>query len=72
MKTLAHIHSLNGKMEEVRIVQFNDYNHVVAEYGGNFYSAVFNPFVGAYYVDDKYGFIGKAGDLNDTKTKEHI
>lgn len=68
MKTLAKIHSLNGKEDYVRIIQFDDYNHVIAEYGGNLYSAIFNPFVGAYYVDDKYGFIRKAA-ANDITTE---
>ena len=53
----ARIHSLNGELAEVTIVEFQDYNNVVAEYHGHFYTAVFNPFSGCYYVDDKYGLI---------------
>ena len=53
----ARIHSLGGEFGEVTIVEFQDYNNVVAEYNGSFYTAVFNPFAGCYYVDDKYGLL---------------
>ena len=56
-KVQAKSHSLNGGTAEVTIVEYNDYNNVVAEYRGHYYTAVFNPFVGCYYVDDKYGYI---------------
>ncbi len=39
----ARIHSLAGEFAEVTIVKFQDYNNVVAEYNGSFYTAVFNP-----------------------------
>jgi len=45
-------------LREVTIVKENGYNDVVAEYRGSYYTAVFNPFVGCYFVDDKYGYIG--------------
>ncbi|MBR3722972.1 MAG: hypothetical protein IKN12_09440 [Selenomonadaceae bacterium] len=57
-KVKAKIHSLNGELREVTIVKENGYNDVVAEYRGSYYTAVFNPFVGCYFVDDKYGYIG--------------
>lgn len=57
-KVKAKIHSLNGELAVVTIVKENGYNDVVAEYCGSYYTAVFNPFVGCYFVDDKYGFIG--------------
>lgn len=66
MKTQAHIHSLKGQMDTVTIVQHKDNNHVIAEYKGQRYTAVFNPFVGAYYVDDIYGLIQK-GDCHATQ-----
>lgn len=56
-KTMAHIHSLDGDMAEVTIVSFENNNNVVAEYNGHKYTAVYNLFVGAYYVDDIYGLI---------------
>lgn len=66
METQAHIHSLQGRLDKVAIVQHEDNNHVVAEYRGNLYTAVYNPYVGAYYVDDVYGCIRK----RDRVTKE--
>ena len=59
-KVKAKIHSLNGELAEVTIVKENGYNDVVAEYRGSYYTAVFNPFVGCYFVDDKYGYIGES------------
>ena len=56
-KTQARIHSLGGEFAEVLIVEKQDINNVVAEYHGHFYTAVFNPFAGCYYVDDKYGLL---------------
>lgn len=56
-KVNAHIHSLGGEMREVTIISHENNNNVVAEYNGHRYTAVFNVFVGAYYVDDKYGLI---------------
>lgn len=56
-KAMAHIHSLNGEMKEVTIISHKDNNNVIAEYNGHKYTAIFNIFVGAYYVDDKYGLI---------------
>ena len=53
----ARIHSLGGEFAEVTIVDYQDYNNVVAEYHGHFYTAIFNPFVGSYFVDDKYGLL---------------
>jgi hypothetical protein len=52
-----HIHSLNGKMREAAIVEKTGDNRYVAEFGGVRCSAIFNPFVGHFYVDDKYGVI---------------
>lgn len=62
METSAHIHSLNGQMDTVTIISHTDNNHVVAEYKGKKYTAVYNPFVGAYYVDDLYGLIREEVD----------
>ena len=53
----AHIHSLDGKLDTVTIIEHKDNNHVIAQYHGEYYTAVFNPFVGQYYVDDKFGHI---------------
>lgn len=60
-KTQAYINSLNGGMAEVTILNKPDpnQNYYVAEYRGIKCSAIYNPFVCAYYVDDKYGIIGE-------------
>ena len=52
-----HIHSLNGELREATIVEKIGDNRYVAEFGGVRCSAIFNPFVGHFYVDDKYGVI---------------
>ena len=58
----AHIHSLGGKFDTVTIIEHKDNNHVIAQYHGDYYTAIFNPFVGQYYVDDKFGYIS---DINN-------
>lgn len=52
-----HIHSLNGGLAEATIIQKVGDNQYIAEYGGVKCTAIFNPFVGRFYVDDKYGVI---------------
>jgi len=53
----CHIHSLDGGMAEATIIRRLDDNQYLADYKGVRCTAIFNPFVGAYYVDDKYGII---------------
>ena len=64
----AHIHSLGGDMDYVDIVEYHGYNDVIARYKGKLYTAVFNPFADAFYVDDKYGYIIRypEGKTNET------
>lgn len=52
-----HIHSLDGELREATIVEKIGDNRYVAEFGGVRCSAIFNPFVSRFYVDDKYGVI---------------
>ena len=52
-----HIHSLDGELREATILEKVGDNRYVAEFGGVRCSAIFNPFVGRFYVDDKYGII---------------
>ena len=58
-KTLAMVHSLHDK-GEVTIISHTDNNHVIAEYKGHRYTAIYNIFVGLYYVDDLYGILPDA------------
>lgn len=57
----AHINSLHGDMAEVKILeerrQENNTMLYIAEYEGKKCTAIFNPFVGQYYVDDIYGVL---------------
>lgn len=55
-KTMAVVHSLED-LAEVTILDNRNANNVIAEYQGKKCTAIFNPFVGRYYVDDKYGVI---------------
>ncbi len=52
-----HIHSLDGELREATIVEKIGDNRYVTEYNGIRCSAIFNPFVGRFYIDDKYGVI---------------
>lgn len=56
MKVNAMIHSL-GDTAEVDIIEKTGDNQYVADYNGVKCSAIYNPFVGLYYVDDKFGVI---------------
>ena len=58
MKAIAMIHSKND-FDEVEIVEHISNNDCKAVYNGVLCTAIFNPFVSRYYVDDKYGVIGK-------------
>ncbi len=50
----AMIHSLRAT-DTATIITHTDNNNVVAEYKGQRCTAIFNPFVGLYYVDNIYG-----------------
>lgn len=52
-----HIYSLNGELAEATIIEKIGDNRYIAEYNGLKCTAIYNPFVDRYYVDDKYGII---------------
>lgn len=57
-KTMAYIHSLNGEMREVTVLETKytrNSTYYIVDYEGVLCTAVFNLFVGAYYADDVYG-----------------
>jgi len=56
-KVQACIHSLDGKLDEAEIIEQIDTYNYIAKYKGKLYKAIFNPFSGYYYVDDKYGVL---------------
>ena len=55
----AHIHSLNGEMKEVTVLDKIGDNLYVVDYEGTKCTALYNPLVGIYYADDKYGVISE-------------
>lgn len=58
--TTAHIPSLGGKMDEVYILderQERGQTIYIVDYKGTICTAIFNPFVCEFYVDDKFGII---------------
>lgn len=57
MKVQAMINSLGAKDEAIIKEQIGN-NQYVAEYHGVRCTAIYNIFMGCYYVDDVYGIIG--------------
>ena len=58
-KASAHIHSLDGKMDEITILKELGNNSYLVDYRGVKCSAIFNPFNCTYYADDIYGRLEK-------------
>ena len=59
-KVLARIHSLNGELREVTVLEQKNATNYIVEYGGVKCTAVYNFFVCRLFVDDKYGIIQEA------------
>lgn len=61
MRVSAYIHSLKDHehdrhvLGEAEIISRIGDNQYLAEYNGVRCTAIFNPFAGAFYVDDVYG-----------------
>lgn len=55
-KARAMIHSL-GQPAEVEIVLEQGDSKVIAKYNNTYCTAIYNIFVGLYYVDDIYGVL---------------
>jgi len=51
------IHSLGGQEAEATILKRIGDNKYLAQYGDVKCTAIYNDFVGRYYVDDKYGVV---------------
>ncbi|OGO91743.1 MAG: hypothetical protein A2Y17_13360 [Clostridiales bacterium GWF2_38_85] len=56
-KCECHIHSLDGGLAEATILAKTGDNQYLAQYGDVKCTAIYNPFVGKYFVDDKYGIV---------------
>lgn len=54
---LGHIHSLDGEIKKITVLEQIDNVNYIVEYNGVKCSAIFNWFTCSYYVDDKYGII---------------
>jgi hypothetical protein len=67
-KCQCRIHSLDGGMGEATILERTGDNKYLADYNGVKCSAIYNPFAGCYYVDDKYGVIrGQQNNNRDAR-----
>lgn len=53
----AMVHSIGAPVNGVEIIAESGNNKVLARYNGVYCTAVFNPFVCMYYVDDVYGIL---------------
>lgn len=54
-QTQAHIHFLDGKMDEIIVLQEIGNNSYMVDYRGVKCSAIFNWYNGTWYADDVYG-----------------
>ncbi|MBS3949576.1 MAG: hypothetical protein KGZ53_02770 [Peptococcaceae bacterium] len=50
--TEAHIRSLDEVLKKVSVLKKVGDNDYLVEYNNNTFHAIFNPFVGRYFVDD--------------------
>lgn len=60
--TSAHIHSLDGAMDEITVLgedKKGDQTVYTVNYKGTICTAIFNIFTCSYFADDKYGVITK-------------
>lgn len=55
-KVNAMVHSIKA-VKEVEIIEKRGDNDYLAKVGDVICTAIFNPFVGLYYVDDVYGVV---------------
>lgn len=69
--TKALIHSLGETRKEL-IVLHEDNNHCQAVYNHQLCTAIYNPFTGLYYVDDKYGVIESWNEEKENADKRYI
>lgn len=56
-KSLAHIHSLNGEMDEITIIDKIGDNDYIVDYKGAKCHALYNWFNCIYYADDVYSIV---------------
>ena len=56
-RTMAHIHSLKGEMDEITVLEELENNDYIVDYKGVKCHALFNWFVCAFYADDIYRIV---------------
>ena len=56
-KSQAHIHSRNGEMDEIKVIDKVGDNDYIVDYKGVKCHVLFNWFNCTYYADDLYGRI---------------
>ena len=56
-KSQAHIHSLNGEIDEITIIEKVGDNDYIVEYRGVKCHALYNWFNWIYYADDVYSIV---------------
>ena len=61
-KTQAHIHSLNGKMDEIIVLEDLGNNDYIVDYKGVKCHALFNWFVCEFYADNIYRIVREDKD----------
>ncbi len=61
-KTQAHIHSLDGKMDDITVLEKTGDNDYIVDYKGVRCHALFNFYNGTYYADDVYGKLNNEED----------
>ena len=66
-KAMAHIHSLNGEMAEITVLEEVGNNDYIVDYKGVKCHALFNWFVCQFYADDVYRRV-EEGDIYSTIT----
>ena len=59
-KTMAHIHSLKGEMDEITLLEKVGENDYIVDYKGVKCHALFNRFVCQFYADDIYRIVKEA------------
>ena len=72
-KTQAHIHSLDGAIDEITVLDIKEDGRqtiYIVDYRGVKCSAIFNPFNCTYYADDVYGRINECAELSIITTTD--
>jgi hypothetical protein len=67
LKTIGKIHSLDGKEDEITVLEKIGDNSYIVDYRGTKCRAIFNIFACRYYVDDIFGRIENEWQLSGSR-----